>query len=117
MASSRGTGSPDDRDDDGGAPTHHPLDELFVVGAKYHEPSAAEREAAARQAEKDAKKRDKQRQKEIDQTRRVLKGSDEPRFGRSDHTQQAHYDKRVAVIGLGAMMALAVLLSFTPLVG
>ena len=112
MPSTRGPGSNDDNDDG----SSHPLDELFIVGAKYHEPSAAEREAAALQAEKDAKKLHKQRKKEIDHTRRVLSGGEEARFGRSSFGESIGYDRRNAFIGLAGVVGVAVLLSFTTFV-
>ena len=112
MAPPRGTGSNDDPND-GSA---HPLDELFIVGAKYHEPSAAEREAAARLAEKAAKKREKQRKKEVDHTRRVLSGSEEARFGRSSYGESAGYDRRNFAIGMAAALGIAMLLSLTSFV-
>lgn len=112
MAPPRGTGSSDDPNE-GSA---HPLDELFIVGAKYHEPSAAEREAAARQAEKESKKREKQRKKEIEHTRRVLSGGEEARFGRSSYDQSPGYSRRNAALGFAAALGVAILLSFTSFV-
>lgn len=112
MAPPRGPGSNDDPND-GSA---HPLDELFIVGAKYHEPSAAEREAAARQAEKAAKKNEKDRKKEIERTRRVLSGGEEARFGRSNYGESTGYDRRNFAIGMAAALGIAMLLSLTSFV-
>ena len=113
MASPRDTNPNDGGRDE----PNHPLDELFIVGAKYHEPSAAEREAAARQAEKDAKREAQRRQKEVEHTRRVLKGEGAPRFARSAGARamgggapDASYDRRNAIIGFSAILALSVLL-------
>ena len=78
-----------------------PLDDLFVGGAKYHEPSAADRAKAAREAEQRAQREQKERKKRVAHTRRVLQGGG------------ATYDKRVAWISLGVMLALAVVLSQT----
>ncbi len=95
-------------------PQASPLDELFVVGAKYHEPSAAEREAAAKAAERDNKKAAKAREKEIERTRRVLEGGNRHpgRRERAEPTVASH-DRRVAAIGFSVMVALSVVLSFT----
>ena len=101
--------SPDDHSNE-----PHPLDELFIVGAKYHEPSAAEREAAAKEAQREAKKLEKQRQKDIERTKRVLGGGggDQPRFGRSP-SDDVSYNNRTATIGLVVIVVVAALLSQT----
>ena len=83
----------------------HPLDELFVVGAQYHEPSAAERAQAARDAEHRAKEESKRREKRVKHTRRALEGG-----GPS-------YDRRTAVIGLAVIVALAVVFAVTGVMG
>ena len=79
------------------------LDEMFVGEARYHEPSAAERASAAREAQRKAEREERERAKEIARTRRVLGGDAEP----------AGYDKRTAVLGWIALAAIAVVLSFT----
>ncbi len=88
--------SPDDR--------RPSLDDLFVGEARFHEPTAAERAAAARRAEHDAKREARRRAREVEHTRRVLGGDDSERS----------YDRRTAAIGFGVMLALAVVLSVTP---
>ena len=80
-----------------------PLDELFIVGAQYHEPSAAERARAAREAEKRAERERKARQKRVKHTRRVLQGGG---TGTS-------FDHRTALIGFGAIVVIATLLAET----
>jgi hypothetical protein len=102
-------GSRPDRPDDGNrGDGEHPLDELFIVGAKYHEPSAAEREAAARAAEKRAREEEKARRKRVKHTKNVLEGRGDRRE-RAD--QGAGYDGKVALIGFCVMLALAFVLA------
>ena len=100
-------------DDDREGVPDSPLDDLFVVGAKFHEPSAKEREAAAREAARRAKQEEKERQKRVKHTREVLEGhrgsEARARFG---HMSGA-YDRRTALIGFASMAALAVVLSMT----
>src|SRR5262249_2517223 len=91
--------------DDGDTP-NSPLDDLFVVGARYHEPTAAERDRAARDARKQAERDEKERQKRVRHTRRVLGGD-------TRRAPSADYDRRVALIGLGVSLGCAVLRSFT----
>jgi hypothetical protein len=79
-----------------------PLDELFIVGAKYHEPSAAERARAAREAAERAKRERKARDKRVKHTRQVLQGGGASTF-----------DKRTAVIGLGVIVVVATVLAQT----
>ncbi|HEY3832181.1 MAG TPA: hypothetical protein VGO03_07810 [Acidimicrobiia bacterium] len=116
---------PDDKGGDtpksgtGGGRAHpeSPLDDLFVVGAKYHEPSAAERAAAARAQERDSKKAAKAHDKEIARTRRVLDGDNRTgRRGRQprDHDfSVASYERRTALYGLLGIVVVSVGLSFT----
>ena len=87
------------------------LDELFIVGAKYHEPSAAERAATAKRAALTAKANEKQRQKDIRHTRGVLEGHG---HARQSAAPTVPYDKRVALIAIGVIGAIAVVLSQTP---
>ncbi len=89
-----------------------PLDDLFVVGAKYHEPSAAERAAAAKAAERDAKKAAKAHDKEIARTRRVL-GGDNKRERHGRGFSVASFERRNALIGFVLLVAISVALSFT----
>lgn len=90
----------------------HPLDELFIVGAKYHEPSAAERARAARDAEKRARDAEKERKKRVRHTKRVLGGGDDRRGMRGEPHEG--YDKRTALIGFAVLVVLAVLFAQTP---
>lgn len=96
--------SRDPRSDD---PDRRPLDELFVVGAKYHEPTAAERAAAAKRAEKEHEKTEKQRAKDIAHTRKVL--------GLDGHTSRGGtdrpYDRRNTAIAFGGLVLFAALLA------
>lgn len=85
-----------------------PLDDVFVEGARFREPSAAERARAAREAEHRAKREQRQRNKRVAHTRRVLGGG-----GRHGVSGGAVYDKRVALIALGVMLGVSVLLSQT----
>jgi hypothetical protein len=116
--------SPDDSSDDderaGRArdhrPSDSPLDDLFIVGAKYHEPSAAERAAAAKAQERAAKKANKANEKEIARTRRVLGGDNSGRHarrGRRNEFSVASYERRTALLGFLAIIAISVALSFT----
>ncbi|HEY1740173.1 MAG TPA: hypothetical protein VGI86_15775 [Acidimicrobiia bacterium] len=104
---------------DGGGRPHpeSPLDDLFVVGAKYHEPSAAERAAAARAQERESKKAAKAHDKEIARTRRVLDGDSKSgrrgRHHREHDFSVASFERRTAVLGLLAMFVISVALSFT----
>jgi hypothetical protein len=91
-----------------------PLDDLFVVGAKYHEPSAAERAAAAKAAERESKKAAKANEKEIARTRRVLDG-DHPRHQRRQHDfSAASIERRGALLGFAVLVVISAALSFTP---
>jgi hypothetical protein len=96
-----------------------PLDDLFIVGAKYHEPSAAEREAAAKAAERANKKAMKAHEKEIARTRKVL-GGDSDKGGRHRRHRRdrgdfsaSNVERRTALLGLLAIVVLSVALSFT----
>src|SRR3954451_1184773 len=100
------------------APSHpdSPLDDLFIVGAKYHEPSAAEREAAAKAAERASKKAAKANEKEIERTRRVLEGGGDKgrhRRQRDDEFNTSHVERRTALLGFLGLVMLSVALSFT----
>jgi hypothetical protein len=112
-------GSDSPKPDDKGARPHpeSPLDDLFVVGAKYHEPSAAERAAAARAQERESKKAAKANEKEIARTRRVLDGDN--RSGRRGRQHRDHdftvasFERRTALLGLLGIIVISVALSFT----
>lgn len=80
------------------------LDEMFVGEARYHEPSAAERAAAARDAKRQAERDERARAKEIARTRRILSGD----------ADSGGFDKRTAMLGWIAIAAIAVVLAFTP---
>jgi hypothetical protein len=80
-----------------------PLDELFIVGAQYHEPSAAERARAAREAEQRAARERKARSKRVKHTRRVLQGG----------AASSGFDHRTALIGFGVVVVVATLLAET----
>ncbi len=101
----------------GGRPhPESPLDYLFIVGAKYHEPSAAERAAAAKAADRAQKKAAKENEKEIARTRRVLRGDKPSRRGFSRHRNDfsvTSYERKNALIGLVVLVAVSVALSFT----
>ena len=94
-----------------------PLDDLFIVGAKYHEPSAAERAAAAKEAERASKKAAKAHEKEIARTRKLLGGDNKPT--RRGHERRhrdfsvANFERRTALLGFLAIVAISVALSFT----
>ncbi len=90
----------------------HPLDELFIVGAQYHEPSAAEREKAAREAQRRAQREEKERAKRVKHTRRTLEGGGHASRRGSNDTG-ATYDRKTALVGLGVIVVLATLLSQT----
>ncbi len=105
---------PDARDPRSDDPDRRPLDELFIVGAKYHEPTAAERSAAARRSDQERKKRDKLRDKEVAHTRKVL-GLDGGASSRG--STDAQYNPRTAAIAFAAMLVVAALLTLTPFVG
>ena len=113
----KGADTPKSPGSGGGAHPESPLDDLFIVGAKYHEPSAAERDAAARAQERASKKAAKANEKEIARTRRVLDGDNRSsRRGRQhrDHDfSVASFERRTAFLGLLAMIGLSIALSFT----
>jgi hypothetical protein len=92
--------NPDDSHENPHDPS--PLDELFIVGAQYHEPSAAERARAAREAEQRAARERKARSKRVKHTRRVLQGG-----------ANTGFDHRTALIGFGVVVVVATLLAET----
>jgi hypothetical protein len=93
----------------------HPLDDLFVVGAQYHEPSAAERAKAARDAQLRAQREEKERAKRVKHTRRTLEGGGRRRHASSGDVPVggAAYDRKTALIGLGVIVAVATVLAQT----
>lgn len=103
----------DPRSDD---PDRRPLDELFIVGAKYHEPTAAERAEAAKRSDKERKKADAAREKEIAHTRKVL-GLDGHSGRSSSGPTIGAYDKRNSLIAFSGLLIAALLLSFTAFAG
>ena len=95
-----------------------PLDDLFIVGAKYHEPSAAERAESAKAAERELKKAAKAHDKEIARTKRVLGGENKSArrgFSRRQHSDfsVASFERKNALIGLVVLAAISFGLSFT----